>query len=305
MTDKKIAIACQGGGSHTAFTAGALKYILRQKMDEVDITAISGTSGGAICAFLTWYGLLKKDPDLSIHLLETFWKENSSDTVLEQLLNNQTILIQNLLPGLDFNPYFFPEFGLHFLQNILETIVRWEDIPGLITKQSPKLLIGAVDVCSGEFTVFRENEISVDVLLASAAVPTLFRAVTIEGKAYWDGMLSQNPPVRDLAREKPNELWVIQINPPERNDEPRSSDDIRDRRNELAGNLSLHQELYFIAKINEFVSQGIINDTAYIEIEVRKIIMEKDLPYSSKLDRNPKFLKEMMDYGEQQAKIAL
>ncbi len=55
---KRIAIACQGSGSHTAFTAGVLKKILSQRDKTYDIVALSGTSGGAICAALTWYGLL-------------------------------------------------------------------------------------------------------------------------------------------------------------------------------------------------------------------------------------------------------
>ena len=94
----------------------------------------------------------------------------------------------------------------------------------------------------------RENS---HAILASAAIPTLFRAVWIDHKAYWDGLFSQNPPIRDFVQvsdssdEKPDEIWVIQINPQGRPREPMSLEEIRDRRNELAGNLSLNQEIYF------------------------------------------------------------
>jgi predicted acylesterase/phospholipase RssA len=44
---KKIAIACQGGGSQTAFTAGALKALCEERIaDEFEIVSMSGTSGG-------------------------------------------------------------------------------------------------------------------------------------------------------------------------------------------------------------------------------------------------------------------
>jgi hypothetical protein len=72
---------------------------------------------------------------------------------------------------------------------------------------------------------------------------------------FWDGLFSQNPPVRELTEARPDEIWVIQIDPERRAEEPKSMVDILDRRNELAGNLSLYQELYFIEKINDLVDK--------------------------------------------------
>src|SRR5687767_13002864 len=113
------------------------------------------------------------------------------------------------------------------------------------------LLIGAIDVLSGEFRAFssRRDRITADTVLASAAIPTLFPAVQADGGTYWDGLYSQNPPVLELIDTNPDEIWVIQINPTERATEPRTLVEIADRRNELAGNLSLHQELHFIDQI--------------------------------------------------------
>ncbi len=37
-----------------------------------------------------------------------------------------------------------------------------------------------------------------DMILASAAIPTLFPAVHIDGGTFWDGLFSQNPPVHEL-----------------------------------------------------------------------------------------------------------
>ena len=87
------------------------------------------------------------------------------------------------------------------------------------------LLLGAVDVMSGEFKAFdsRAGEITADAVLASAAIPTLFRSVHMDSGVYWDGLFSQNPPVRELLDTDPDEIWVIQINPKEMPAEPDQS----------------------------------------------------------------------------------
>ncbi len=58
MKQIKIAIACQGGGSQTAFTAGAVKALIEAQAGEAGkefkTVGISGTSGGAVCAALVW-----------------------------------------------------------------------------------------------------------------------------------------------------------------------------------------------------------------------------------------------------------
>lgn len=297
----RVAIACQGGGSHTAFTAGALRSILRNQKDAFEIVALSGTSGGAICAFLTWYGLLKGDAGESIQLLEDFWADNSADTGWELLLNAAVVIGQSQQTRLEFSPYWFPEWGREMLESVIKKRVDFDAIPSLIRKNSPALLVSAVDVCSGEFRVFRNQEVTINALLASAAIPTLFQAAEVDGAFYWDGLFSQNPPIRDLAKAKPDRLWVIQINPQTREDVPRTMDEIRDRRNELSGNLSLNQEVDFIEKINDFVRNGHFSNGPYKEIDVKRVRMERDLPYASKLDRNPEFIDEMMAYGETQA----
>jgi NTE family protein len=180
------------------------------------------------------------------------------------------------------------------------------EIQQLVTASSPKLLVGAVEVRSGEFEVFRNAEITVEKVLASCALPTLFRAVPIgEDGVYWDGLFSQNPPIRDFMREfpdaraKPDEIWVIQINPQRREHVPTKLADISDRRNELAGNLSLHQEIDFLNEVNGLLSY--LPEDRYKYIEVRKIEMLRELDLTSKLDRSPSFIREMIAYGEEQA----
>lgn len=102
--------------------------------------------------------------------------------------------------------------------------------------------------------------------------PNLFRSVHLGEGVYWDGLFSQNPPVRELIDARPGEIWVIQINPKECDDEPRTIAEIADRPNELAGNLSLYQELHFIENIDRMLDEGLLaSDGNYRPILVRVI----------------------------------
>jgi len=265
---------------------------------------LSGTSGGAICAALTWYGLLTGSENKAIDLLNAFWRDNAADTFWDIWLNDTMVLSEKVrdfvsLPQV--NPYSFSTYGQDHLKGLLNKHINFEKTKTLGKTSDRMLLVAAVDVLSGQFNVFKNDEVSAEALLASAAIPTLFRAVKIGGKVYWDGLFSQNPPVRELTETSPDEIWVIQINPPRRKKEPTSIEEIQDRRNELAGNLSLEQEIYFIRKINEFVNNKSFSNDKYKHIEVRRIPMLRDLNYSTKLERRLEFIRDLIAYGEHQA----
>jgi NTE family protein len=171
------------------------------------------------------------------------------------------------------------------------------------------LLVGAVDVLSGQFKAFhsRRDRISARTILASAAIPTLFRSVKLDGGTYWDGLFSQNPPVKELTDESPDEIWVIQVNPGETEHEPKTVAEIADRRNELSGNLSLYQELDFIEKIDQMLEEGnLLPGGKYKQIVVRVIELSRSrlsrsLGTASKLDRDPHFIRELISHGELRA----
>ncbi len=300
---KRIAIACQGGGSHTAFTAGVLRRLLG---DDLPVVALSGASGGAICALLAWYGLIRNDRALSIKLLQDFWDDNAANTPWDWLLNNAVVNATRLrgrvaLP--EVSPYDLPNIGQTQFQALLERHVDFGNIGEFLTPDSPRLYVGAVEILSGAFTVFRDAEVTVEAIMASAAIPNLFRAVTVPGQPglYWDGLFSQNPPLKNLAEAKPDEIWIIRINPEKVAQEPRSVETILDRRNELSGNLSLEQEKRFIRKINALLESGALQDEHLKMIELREICLDLDLDYASKLDREPNFLSGLMALGYQKA----
>ena len=312
---RRVAIACQGGGSHTAFTAGVLKGLLTaDALAGHRVVAISGTSGGAVCALLAWQGLRRGDPAAAVAGLEAFWRDNAAAAPPEQVANAWLLWASRLqhvvsLPAV--SPYDnpFAPLGLDRFRAMLERRVDFAGIEVQGPDEDPMLLIGAVDVRTGDFRAFnsRRERITPEAVLASAAIPNLFRAVPVGDGLYWDGLFSQNPPVRELLDAAPDEVWVIQINPRERPAEPRSVVDIADRRNELAGNLSLYQELHFIERIDHMLEDGVLSpESGYRPVVVRVIELVRPASSmrhgaASKLDRDPAFLRALIAHGEARA----
>jgi NTE family protein len=310
----RVAIACQGGGSHTAFTAGVLKRLLgAEELAGVEVVGLSGTSGGAVCALLAWSALLDGDPGAAGKLLEDFWADNSATTPLEQAVNAWLLWaarLENLVVLPAVSPY--DNYGsVLALQEFRRMLARRVDFGRFAAPagDGPMLLVGAVDVLSGEFRAFnsRREAITADMVLASAAIPNLFRSVRVGGGTYWDGLFSQNPPVRELLDTRPDELWVIQVNPRRWDGEPRTMVEIADRRNELAGNLSLHQELGFIEKIDQLLEEGrLAADGKYRQVVVRLLELSRprlsrSLGTASKLNRDPAFIGDLIAHGEARA----
>ena len=303
----RVAIACQGGGSHTAFTAGVLQELLGSLPEDVEVVALSGTSGGALCATLAWDGLLRGDPQRASRQLQQFWESMAAnepwDRILNQTLQN-LVSLRNHMVLPEVSPYHLPPWGEERFRDILNQHLDFEELRELARRpDAPALHIGAVEVLTGHFEVFTGEELRVECLLASAAIPELFRAVTVPGRGvYWDGLFSQNPPIHDLTDHNINELWVIQINPSTCARVPTETHEILDRRNELAGNISMEQELRLIEMINRLIAQGKLNDPKYHPIHVARIVLDRDLDYGSKLDRRPEFLDELREYGKAKAR---
>lgn len=312
MSDStKVAIACQGGGSHTAFTAGVLKELLREWDDECELVGISGTSGGAFNALATWYGLVTADAERSIELLDAIWDDLSASDLSDQFVNEFVVGLSRLasagVPMFEVSPYDVPgaEVGKDAIRETLERHIDFEEIPDLCRRNVPELVVGTVNVNAGSFETFTNEDVTPEAVLASAAVPNLFEAVEIDGHYHWDGLFSQNPPIDDLmsveASRKPDEVWVIQINPQVREGEPSSLEEIADRRNELSGNISLNQELRVIERVNDWVDQGYLPESEFKRTEIHRIEMGETYHCSTKVDRRPSFVRELMELGEQRA----
>ncbi|MCB0164056.1 MAG: patatin-like phospholipase family protein [Anaerolineae bacterium] len=337
----QIAIACQGGALHAAFTAGALKKIF-ERLDEgpYEIMGLSGTSAGALCAVASWYGLLTSGPAEAIRVLDAVWADFAAVTPTERAFNAWlvgSLRVQGQWVAADvrFSPYapFFPALLIQLrlagareefvdYSALLNKHINFDTVSTSQPVNRPWLLVGAVNVLSGDFKAFSSKEtspndnITADAVRASGAIPGFgTRAVRIGDDLFWDGVYSQNPPVRNFladpetAEDKPDEIWVIQLNPTARKDEPKSVADIQDRDNELAANLSLGQETKFIDDVNEWIAQGYLPPEKYKTVTVRTLAMSQELSdsldYASKLDRSRSFIETLMAEGERQAEIFL
>jgi len=301
----RVAIACQGGGSLTAYTAGVLEEVLRHP-EAADVVALSGTSGGAMCAALAWDGLVADDPDRAIENLCGFWADVGASDPFDRAFNEGLVryvaLEETGVPTPEVSPYDnpFASWGRRRLRRTLERYVDFE--AAAESPVDPAIRVGAVDVTEDSFRVFADEEVTADAVLASAALPSLFPAVEIDGRLYWDGLLSENPPVRTLAELNPDEIWVVQVDGIEHAAEPRTTKEITDRRNLLAGNLSLNQELQSIEFVNGLVESGVLDDERYTDIRVERVVLEDEaLGYAEKLDRDADFLAALYEKGEAEA----
>ena len=302
----KVAIACQGGGSHAAFTAGVLSRLLAPDFRErFELVALSGTSGGAMCASLAWAGLLEGGAEDARTRLQSFWRDLEAEAPVDIAMNFWSVWFARLPVTLEMSPYVFEPVAENTLRALLEKHLR---LDGLRAPRAPlpRLLVGATNIQTGERAVFDGATLIYDELVASAAVPLLYRAVKAGQALYWDGLFSSNPPVREFTDlpEVPEEIWVVQLNPQRRDGEPKNVRDIVDRRNELSGNLSLAQELYFIERINQLRSRYPELRQKYRHIRLRVVELERpDLDYASKLDRSPQLLRGLIEHGSRRAEL--
>ncbi|MHB9287557.1 patatin-like phospholipase family protein [Halobacteriales archaeon Cl-PHB] len=304
-----VAIACQGGGSHTAFTAGVLQEVLPWlAAHDCRLVGLSGTSGGAVSATAAWYGLQSGGPEAAVATLDDLWGDVVTANPWARWVNEWTVGVlearNNGAPLPTVSPYLSPAANLaerEFVRT-LERHVDFEAFPELATPDAPELVIGTVNVNAGAFETFTNGDVTAETVLASAAIPTMFEAVEIHGHGHWDGLFSQNPPVHDLmtvsADRKPDELWVVQINPQTTDEVPTSLQEINDRRNELSGNISLNQELRFIEEVNDWIEAGHLPEDEFSKTTVRRVMLGQQFSHSSKFDRSEAFVEGMVADGQ-------
>jgi NTE family protein len=275
----KIAIACQGGGAETAFTAGALQALFEAGIDEeFEIVSLGGTSGGAVCSALIWYAMHAGEKPVWRRLVD-FWTRTNRPESLQELWFNQFVVGwsrlvgRGFMPTLEVSPYSpvakfwhqiatygqrqtFADFKEALKAHIdFDQVRKW----GPLDKR-PILVVGAAGVLSGKLRKFvsRKEVIEVEHVLASCAVPHIFPAVEIGDDAYWDGLFADNPPIAALLRpiyvgagNIPDELWLIKIEPTTRPSIPTMPDDIIDRRKQMEGNVALLNQLLAIQLLND------------------------------------------------------
>jgi len=213
--------------------------------------------------------------------------------------NSPLFVAADLLSRL-FSPYDMNPFGDNPLQDILR---REIDFSHLADSQI-KLFITATNVRTGRGRVFRNNELSADVLLASACLPTLFQAVEIGGEAYWDGGYAGNPTMTPLIREcDSQDTILVQINPIERVGTPRSAREILNRLNEVSFNAVLVKELRMMALLKRMAAPTDGEGARWAGMRVHRIStdMMVELGYSTKFNTEWDFLTMLRNQGRESA----
>lgn len=255
---RKIDLALQGGGAHGAFTWGVLHRLLED--DRIEINAISGSSGGAINAVVMAAGLMAGGRAAAREALREFWASVGASARLNPLnggmfgamFGSAASAWTPLGLYLDmashvFSPYQFNPMNVNPLRQVIADAV---DFDAVRRCDKVDLFIGATQVRTGRLRVFRNAELSVDAVLASACLPMLFQAVEIDGEAYWDGGYTGNPTLLPLIAEaSADDVLLVQINPTERDEVPTRAQDILARIDEITFNGSLLKELRSIALV--------------------------------------------------------
>ena len=231
-----LSLALQGGGSYGAFTWGVLDRLLEEPALAFD--AISGASAGAVNAALMAAGMAEGGRDGARKKLDGFWRRMS--------VASSFLPLSVIPPGVEalaqaLSPYQFNPFDLNPLRRALESEIDFEHLRNAHT---PRLLIATTRVSDGALRIFRNEELTVDTILASACLPLIHRTVEIEGEGYWDGGYSANPPLVQLVHESDAlDILVVQVTPTRTQGTPTNRSEIVKRLEQISFNATLNAEI--------------------------------------------------------------
>ncbi|WP_299152104.1 patatin-like phospholipase family protein [uncultured Tateyamaria sp.] len=311
--EKSINLALQGGGSHGAFTWGVLDRMFEE--DRLWIEGVSGTSAGAMNAVVATQGMYDGGAAGARQALEDFWRAVSvagqaspiQRTAFEKIMGSWSL---DLNPGyamMDMmsrmaSPYDLNPIGLNPLRDVVEDFIDFDKVANC---SDMGLYISATNVETGRARVFHREEVTLDVVMASACLPSMFKAVEIDGTPYWDGGFMGNPVLFPFIDHSPSsDIVIVQINPLLRPGTPRRARDIQNRVNEITFNASLLRDLRTIDLIHRLIEDGALSDNEYRRMNMHMIDGCGDmlaLDASSKMNSEWAFLIHMRDLGREHA----
>ncbi|MDA7424315.1 patatin-like phospholipase family protein [Thalassococcus lentus] len=317
----RINLALQGGGAHGAFTWGVLDRLLEE--DGIEISAISGTSAGALNGAALKAGLVSGGSQDARENLDWLWSqigaldEDSLPKWLEAFLPDPGVVSHSVEYAL---PYIWGEAAARMMspyawgalyENPLSRIVSEFDFGRVCSGEGPAFFVGATCVRDGKIRVFSGDQISVDAILASACLPTMFKAVELPDpltgntEAFWDGGYTGNPPLFPLFETAfPDDIVVININPMERRQTPRTPAEIRNRINEISFNASLLRELRAIDFVQRLLDEGAIQEGTRKRLRIHMIAddaLMNDLSVATKTVPVPSLLLQLKQAGRRAA----
>ena len=312
-TRKPVNLALQGGGAHGAFTWGVLDRLLED--DQLAIEAISGTSAGAMNAVVAVDGLTRGGTDGARAALHDFWKAVSDAallspvqrTPLDRLLGNWNLDDSPGFLALDVlsrvaSPYQLNPLRFNPLRDLLAARVDFERVRCCT---AVKLFISATNVRTGRVKVWDRDTLTLDMVMASACLPSVFHAVEVDGEPYWDGGYMGNPVLFPFFRRCVSpDIVIVQINPVERAELPVTARDIHERIDEITFNASLLKELRAIDFVHRLLDAGQLDESRYRRVYVHLLEAQDELNplgASSKLNTEWAFLRHLFDIGRRAA----
>lgn len=329
-THGPINLALQGGGSHGAFTWGVLDALLED--GRLGFEGISGTSAGAMNAVAMAHGLAQAEGKPHADMresarasLKAFWDGVVAMGALQSSISNaQRAPFDLLFGGLAaftgqspgqmvsdamngfwanaFSPYQTNPLDINPLHDFLE---RQIDFERLAACKAAKVFVLATRVSTGEPELFSGKRLTAQAVMASACLPTVFRAVEIDGEHYWDGGYSGNPAIYPLIYNcDSRDVVLVQINPLRRDALPTNAAEIMDRLNEITFNSSLIAEMRAIDFVKRLLAEGKLDPAQYKDVLMHRIDGGKQMdtyPASSKSQTDAKLIYELHDLGRKSA----
>jgi len=309
---KTVNLALQGGGAHGAFTWGVLDRFIED--GRLDVEAISGTSAGAMNAVVLADGLMRGGADGARERLDAFWRGISREglaghahAILEPILSFWQVPSFPRFPAFPgfaqfASPYTLNPLDINPLRDLLEELVDFDLVRA---NHGLRLFISATNVRDGKIKIFSGEAITAEAVMASACLPHLFRAVEIDGEAYWDGGYSGNPALFPFFTETVCEdILLVQINPVRREEVPTSGRKIMERLNEITFNASLLRELRAIDFVNRMLDEGRLDPKRYRRNRLHRIEATDALAHhtaATRMDTSWSFFIELRDAGREAA----
>ena len=306
---REINLALQGGGAHGAFTWGVLDKILED--GRLNISGVSGTSAGALNAVVMADGFCDGGSEGAREALDRFWTKLSNlgrlspiqRTPIDRFMNDWSL---DHSPGRMFfdafvgtwSPYEFNPLNINPLLDLIKSEVDFDHVHKCPHFQ---LFVCATNVRTGKNKVFSNKEITADAVMASSCLPEVYQAVEIDGESYWDGGYMGNPPLYPLFyNTKCNDVLLVQINPVETEEVPRTARGIHNRLNEITFNATLLRELRIVEFVTRLIDEGKLSPDEYMRVNMHAIEPANEmteLSSSSKLNLELEFLHYLRDLG--------
>lgn len=259
---KKISLGLQGGGAYGAFGWGVLDRLLAE--ERLDISAISGTSAGAVNAAVVADGYARGGGrEGAREALRRFWRGLSTaatmaspirPTPVDYALGGGTLAtspgyqFMQLMAGMLAPPA--SPLSMNPFQPLLASLIDFERVRAC---EEIDLFIPATNIRSGKGRVFTRPELDASKIAASACLPYVFAPVVIDGEAYWDGSFVGNPSLSPLVMDGPTDIVIVQNNPIARPGLPMTMSDIQSRTTEIAFNVSFVREVSTIRHLSAIV----------------------------------------------------